>query len=248
MGKGLSDFIQFEDETILWTASLILLKQLSRSPKQLAGKRVLELGSGLGHLGCGLKALGAQVTCTERPQELGALQASLLKQLEAESSNKLGVLATALALFDSPQSGQQQLPTQPATVMSADSIDHTASSTQGSICSCPLEWGEAGHDRSTLSTQALGTFDIIICSELYYIERLFPDLLWTLRRFAGPDTIVHSIFIDRPFSFNFFALLSDEGCWDVEVVEGFDDLGLEAELQVHMHQFRLQPKSENVSI
>lgn len=38
--------------------------------------------------------------------------------------------------------------------------------------------------RSPLSTQALGSFDYIICSELYYIERLFPELLWTLRRYT----------------------------------------------------------------
>lgn len=41
-----------------------------------------------------------------------------------------------------------------------------------------------------------------------YVERLFPDLLWTLKAFSRPGTTVWSIFIDRPFSFLFFSLLS----------------------------------------
>lgn len=54
--KALSDFVQFEDETILWTASLILLNHLQKPDirRTFEGKRVLELGSGLGHLGYGL--------------------------------------------------------------------------------------------------------------------------------------------------------------------------------------------------
>eukprot|EP00200_Dunaliella_tertiolecta_P003218 CAMPEP_0202347550 /NCGR_PEP_ID=MMETSP1126-20121109/5862_1 /ASSEMBLY_ACC=CAM_ASM_000457 /TAXON_ID=3047 /ORGANISM="Dunaliella tertiolecta, Strain CCMP1320" /LENGTH=128 /DNA_ID=CAMNT_0048939113 /DNA_START=35 /DNA_END=418 /DNA_ORIENTATION=+ len=80
--RRLKDFVQFEDSTILWTASLILLKHLQQPQLQqeLKGKRVLELGSGLGHLGFGLYKLGSHVTCTERPCELAALQASLEQQ------------------------------------------------------------------------------------------------------------------------------------------------------------------------
>lgn len=101
----LREFLQFDDETILWSASLILLRKLAT--EQLAGRRVLgacvrcsascaamqehvvaatllpcraELGSGLGHLGAGLAQQGAHVVCTERPQELGALRASLEAQ------------------------------------------------------------------------------------------------------------------------------------------------------------------------
>ncbi len=32
--------------------------------------------------------------------------------------------------------------------------------------------------------------------------------------------------------------VQDDGGWDVESVEGFDDLGLDKELQVHMHVFK----------
>ncbi len=43
-----------------------------KSGEQLAGKRVLELGSGAGHLGIALATIGCHVTCTERV-EMGTL-------------------------------------------------------------------------------------------------------------------------------------------------------------------------------
>ncbi|KAL6761652.1 hypothetical protein V8C86DRAFT_2529825 [Haematococcus lacustris] len=453
----LSDFIEFEDGTILWTASLILLNHLQTHEAQsLRGKRVLELGSGLGHLGMGLARLGAHVTCTERPRELSALQASLALQQQQTS----GVLEAALALYGrasaataaplkqptaslscpstasmpnshehvamsmlprasghehgpepahaganagslipyaceasqrhqhsinvqhedmslqstsqllasnakeqafgplglsacvavaaaaattaaaaaappaavalptgsaegSKQSSQEQeqghgrgncvaaqrasrlpgpiqateqdglepacdvarggsppldqptaaainaataastldlLPAQQhagddctaAAVSVADHVQQGAPGSSpvaealctaagGSVCTAGLLWGEKGFEQSPLSTQQLPVFDVIICSELYYIEALFPELLWTLRRLSGPHTVIWSIFIDRPFSFLYFALLADEGCWEVEAIQDFDDLGLEPELQVHMHRVRLQP-------
>lgn len=34
--------------------------------------------------------------------------------------------------------------------------------------------------------------------------------------------------------------VQDEGCWEVEAVDDFDELGLESEVQVHMHRIRLK--------
>jgi hypothetical protein len=53
---------------------------------------------------------------------------------------------------------------------------------------------------SPLSTQQLEPFDFIVNSELYYVEELFPLLLWTMRQFSSPQTVIWSCFIDRPFS------------------------------------------------
>ena len=52
--KSTPDFIEFEDgKLVLWTASLVLLNHIGQKGS-LKGKRVLELGSGLGHLAVGL--------------------------------------------------------------------------------------------------------------------------------------------------------------------------------------------------
>ena len=54
-------------EGMLWTASLILLHHLevTSTPGSWRGKRVLEFGSGTGHLAVGLARLGAHVVATE---------------------------------------------------------------------------------------------------------------------------------------------------------------------------------------
>jgi hypothetical protein len=52
------------------------------------GKRVLELGSGLGHLGWGLYQLGAHVTCTDTPLgDLEPLRKRVDKWLDEEVRN-----------------------------------------------------------------------------------------------------------------------------------------------------------------
>ena len=65
-------------ESMLWTASLVLLRHLETEHPAAywRGKRVLELGAGMGHLAVGLARLGAQVTATEAGYSgLGVLQA-----------------------------------------------------------------------------------------------------------------------------------------------------------------------------
>ena len=66
-----------ECDGMLWTASLVLLRHLEVSlPVGFwAGKRVLELGSGTGHLAVGLATLGALVTATESAHEMAGGQA-----------------------------------------------------------------------------------------------------------------------------------------------------------------------------
>ena len=65
-------------ESMLWTASLVLLRHLETEHPAAywRGKRVLELGAGMGHLAVGLARLGAHVTATEAGYSgLGVLQA-----------------------------------------------------------------------------------------------------------------------------------------------------------------------------
>ncbi len=161
---GVSDFVQFDDETILWTASLILLKHLQRPElrQQLRGKRVLELGSGLGHLGLGMAALGAHVTCTERPQELPHLEANLAKHAATREQQQggagaLSILDEALLLLRPPEAAADEGTKQPAAgqgTTEAQSAQEAASATsgggealQGSVQAVALEWGQDGFSR-----------------------------------------------------------------------------------------------------
>lgn len=53
-GSSTPDYYEFADGLVLWNASLVLLNFLIEKHGSLKGKRVLELGSGLGHLAVGL--------------------------------------------------------------------------------------------------------------------------------------------------------------------------------------------------
>jgi hypothetical protein len=148
----------------------------------------------------GLYRLGAHVTCTERPKELAALEASIAQQKKQQGK---GVLESALELYGyKPQAATGA---SPASEPNITSITPTAAESgtsgpaaeaaaaagtagggkdeqpavqqaggqpkeQGSITTAALEWGEEGFARSPLSTQQLAPFDFIICSELYYVS------------------------------------------------------------------------------
>jgi predicted nicotinamide N-methyase len=98
----------------------------------------------------------------------------------------------------------------------------------GSIRAKSLLWGEAGFGDSALASEDR-EYDVILGSELYYIEETFMPLIWTLKKFMTPRTVYYSIFLNRPFSMLFLAYLHDEDCFEVEQIPDseFDARGLE---------------------
>lgn len=193
------DFEETPDGEYIWNASRVLLRYLQAPPRagQFRGRRVLELGSGLGHLGHGLARLGAHVTCTDRGKAIPPLEASLLDQSR---------------LIGDP------------------------SAEGGSLKVCELSWGEDGLRDSPEMAGLQEEFDYIISAELVYLEETHDLLLWTLDRFCGPQTVIYSIFINRPFSWNFFAKMHDLDVFEVEQIDegrDFDACGLE---ECHMHR------------
>ena len=156
-------------ESMLWTASLVLLRHLETEHPAAywRGKRVLELGAGMGHLAVGLARLGAQVTATEAGYSgLGVLQAwstHLLKERAGGGEAGDGAL-------------------------SAGGDAHG-----GTVTTRELWWGA----RDGLSESFEEGFDVIILSELVYDEDLHEELLQTLGRALRPGAVAYSGFCDR---------------------------------------------------
>lgn len=201
------DFEELPDGTMIWNASRVLLQYLQAPERasKLRGRRVLELGSGLGHLGHGLALLGAHVTCTEQLKCLPELEASL-KEL--------------------------------------DRHEGSPSTAGGSVTALELSWGEEGLAASPSMQAAtaggVAPFDFIISAEIVYLEETHDLLLWTWERFCAPQTVIYSVFINRPFSWNFFVKLHDLGVFEVDQIEDFDPCGLDPE-ETHMHRVTRKP-------
>ena len=194
------DFRDLPDGGILWKASLVLLNYIEKKAiDTIKGKKVLELGSGAGHLAIALHRLGAQITCTER--QLNGNYDRLLAAVEEERAR--------------PVDG-------------------------ASIKACELEWGAESFSKSPLSSESLD-FDVIIMSELIYEPDSHDLLVETLQKVCKPDTLIYSIFCDRPFSFMFFVKLHDAGGFAVEAIpdEEVDLLGMQPDARVCMHRIRL---------
>jgi hypothetical protein len=84
--KPLRDFIKNEDGSILWNASVVLMHYFQQKlpAKYFEGKRVLELGSGVGLVGIQMAQMGAHVTCTELPDMLAVLERNVADAMLAD--------------------------------------------------------------------------------------------------------------------------------------------------------------------
>ena len=199
-------------ESMLWTASLVLLRHLEveQPAGYWCGKRVLELGAGMGHLAVGLARMGAHVTATEAGYSgvdvLQAWSTHLLKE-RAGGGEPAGDGA-----------------------LSAGRDAHG-----GTVRTQELWWGA----RDGLSTTFEEGFNVVILSELVYDEDLHEELLLTLGRALRPGAVAYSGFCDRPWSFNFFVLLAEADVrpgFAVEEVEPRELLELDIETEsLHLH-------------
>jgi len=181
----------------IWNASIVLLRYLeAKQAKNIRGRRVLEMGSGLGHCAYGLARMGAHVTCTEQAKCIPVLEESL-----AKLERQMGPVA---------EKG-------------------------GSLRLVELLWGEEGLRNSALSSET-GVYDVIISAECVFLEELHQDLLWSLDHFSGPDTIIWSVFLNRPFSLMFLVHVDDSKAFQVTQLEegrDYDSNGLEEDLFLH---------------
>lgn len=197
-------WVDMPDGGMLWTASLILLRYLEvDAGVDWTGKRVLEIGSGCGHLATGLARLGAHVTATESAEQkvsgngFGHMQASVQRLLaeRPDSSEPAG------------QNGALTAGTGPDGV-----------SRGGTVRFRKLHWG-----LDDIPPADWSGFDVVILSELYFFTELHEALLGVLRHVLHPGMVAYSIFVDRPFSLGFLALLDDDQSFELEVAEFKED-------------------------
>ena len=188
-------------ESMLWTASLVLLRHLETEHPAAywRGKRVLELGAGMGHLAVGLARLGAQVTATEAGYSgLGVLQAwstHLLKERagggEASGDGALsagcdahGGTVSTQELWWGARDGLSESFEEGFDVIILDDLTLSPDPT---LTTGP----NPDPDLDPNPNQ------VIILSELVYDEDLHEELLQTLGRALRPGAVAYSGFCDR---------------------------------------------------
>ena len=199
-----------ECDGMLWTASLILLRHLEVSLPNgwWRGKRVLELGTGTGHLAVGLARLGASVTATESNHEMAGGQAG----------------------YDSMVAWVNHLLVHAAAAADASDGSSTSTTVLGSVGFRQLHWG-----LDDLPPNDWSGFDILILSELYFDPDLHEALLQTLRNVLTPGMVCYSIFCDRPFSLGFLEMLDSDGSFEVEAIEPEETFQMEEDDIIYTH-------------
>jgi len=195
-------WIEMPGSGMLWTASLILLRHLEvGAGVDWRGKRVLEVGSGCGHLATGLARLGAHVTATESAEEKIAGDGFVHMQrfIQGLLAERPGGGVPA----DAPgQSGALTAGTGP------DGASHG-----GTVRFRKLHWG-----LDDLPPADWSGFDVVILSELYFFTELHEALLGVLRHVLAPGMVAYSLFVDRPFSLGFLAMLDDDKSFEMNTV------------------------------
>ena len=195
-------WIEMPGSGMLWTASLILLRHLEvDAGVDWRGKKVLEIGSGCGHLATGLARLGAHVTATESAEEKIAGDGFVHMQ---------GFIQRLLA--ERPGGGVPADPSGQSGALAAGT-GPDGMSRGGTVRFRKLHWG-----LDDLPPADWSGFDIVILSELYFFTELHTELLGVLRHVLQPGMLAYSLFVDRPFSLGFLAMLDDDKSFEMNTV------------------------------
>ncbi len=118
----------------------------------------------------------------------------------------------------------------------------------GSIRVKELTWGQQHWEVSPISRES-AEYDVLILAEVFSLPELHEELVWTVQKLCHANIEIWSIFLNRSFSFMFFALLADAGGFRVRQIPGdeVDLLGMEGdELGIFMHHTVYDPSSPRV--
>ncbi len=235
---------EVSEGVLLWNASLVLKAFLEdKKRSEFDGASVLELGAGAGHLSLALSRMGARVTsteakCKEKDKNVDSCRCwGCVEQLRRSLSRQLGAT--------NPMAEEWvQVPSSQAA--------HA-----GAVRAVELDWGEAAAPRCAFYQELVSTEsrpEIVIMSEVIYNQsgdslyedEFHDDLVWTLMQLVKPGTVVYNVFVDRPFSFFFFAKIDElpDKPFQVEQIkdDDFDNLGLtDDDAKVYIHRLVYSP-------
>lgn len=222
------DFTE-HDDGIEWGVSRVLGTWFeTKLVDRFRGKRILELGAGLGLLAQRVARLGG---CVSRVFQIAPVVVpSLLIHVyrTVTACERAKVLAALQSRIDAAKGFGEQ---------------------GGSVTVAQCDWGESHWEAQKAGIAARGPFDIIILCELYYDDNVHEELLWTLQAVCqanGPHPIeVYSGFKNRPYSLQFLALVHDTEHFDVSPVpdDDIDLLGIESSPgdEVLLHVMKYKP-------
>jgi len=208
----------------LWTVSLLLLRYLEtdRDCGRWRGQRVLELGSGAGHLAVGLARLGAHVDATESAEINGG-------ECYADMQRY-----TRMLLAERDGGGEEVPEVAGVPRWSA------GGGSDGSIGFRKLHWGL---DDASDPASWLG-YDTLVLADLLYDEDAHEALLSTLCRILPCGAVAYSAFVDRPYSLQFMAMLDDDGSFKVEQIDMSERLALREDEVVFAHRITRRPHTQ----
>jgi predicted nicotinamide N-methyase len=191
----------------LWSVALVLINQLEKDYgiDGLKGKRVLELGAGLGAVGLALACAGAHVTCTDIPDCIEMLNRCdfvfvhlhaysgdrshfewCLQLITGENvnmkTNALYGLCWVIFARMRQKGALLILPTGcSSTCRNIEQNRPVFEEVEGKARSAELWWGAEGFETSPLA-QENEPYDLIIGSDLIYDHDVHEYLLWSINK------------------------------------------------------------------
>ena len=147
-----------------WDGAVVLAKYLEANPHLVAGKRVLELGSGTGLAGIAAAMLGAEVSVlTDLEYTMENLRLNIRNNLNGtEAADR--VYARALDWGD-PK----------AYIFPKDIMSNCDSSSESTLSESPSSRGE--------------NWDVILGADVVWVEELVPLLVQALTALSGTETV-----------------------------------------------------------
>ncbi|XP_067948497.1 protein N-lysine methyltransferase METTL21A-like [Watersipora subatra] len=150
---------------IVWDAAVVMCEYIVSNTEFFKGKNVLELGAGTGLAGLCAYLQGASVLLTDREESIGILKENVMRNTAVRSNKEASHSSFAYCSVD-------------------QTCDSTFLGKDNSIEVAVLNWS----DRK--NTYFNSEWDVVIGSDIIYIESSFDDLLTTMRQLKSSSILL----------------------------------------------------------